>query len=501
MTGNTPMNLSAKKAPQKKQKYEDLSYHLSATAASGKLRLRVPRTKPDYPKSIKVHFEQAIDVQRFALLIKQRLTAHPRSRHIEFSAKFNRRSRTIRILNPAPKASQGFVDQGRKVHRQAKQKEWNTDWFFKQHWIGMPEFEQERSVAWISYRVTFKSEEDFACFARLVKQELSVKTKAIWFPEKQPQDYTTHWWVSQDGKDKQPKYPIYVPSKGRAAIQKTMTTLSRMGLRHYVMVEPQEYEEYKLFMPPESTILKLSCGNHGKGPGLARNECWDHAKNKLKAKRFFVLDDNIDGFYRLHQNKRYRCGDGTPFRVLEDFVDRYKNVPLAGFQYRFFKSPDQKHYPFTVNTRIYSAALMSTEDPQFKQRGRYNEDTIQSLDVMDARQCTVEFNVFLQGKLRTQTLQGGNTAEFYKPEGRKNAAKSTAAKSEMLIREYPKICKMVFRYGRWHHDCDYTVFRKNQLKRTDEWVQNLKRHGRKPWSIDPYKMKLVPMPKRGGEME
>jgi hypothetical protein len=488
---------SRKQSTNGSQAYDDLTQgKRNSTVSAALSKLRKPRSKPLLPKTIQVHFQKATDVAKFAVLIRQSLNASPSSRKLTFSAKYNARTKAISITNAAPKQRCGFSDHGRKEYRPKKRTEWNTDWFFRQHWIEMPPFEQERSVAWITYKVTFQTEEDFACFARLIKQPLSFDTNAIWFPEKSPSDYTTHWWVSEDGKPNQPRYPIFIPSKGRAHKQMTMRTLSRMGLKYYVMVEPQEYEEYRRFVPPEATVLKLSRGNHGMGPGLARNECWDYAKNVLKAKRFFILDDNIDGFYRLHQNKRYRCGDGTPFRALEDFVDRYKNVPLAGFQYRFFKAPDQKHYPFTVNTRIYSAALMSTDNDDFKQRGRYNEDTIQSIDVMEAKQCTVEFNSFLQGKLRTQTMKGGNTDEFYRPQGKKNQAKSTFEKSAMLVREYPKICKMVFRYERWHHDCDYTVFRKNQLKRTDAWIMKLKKRRGKLALLDPYKLKLVPIPKQ-----
>jgi hypothetical protein len=265
-----------------------------------------------------------------------------------------------------------------------------------------------------------------------------------------------------------------------------------MGLKYFVMVEPQEAETYRRLAPypNDVTFLELPLGNHGKGPGLARNACWDYAKHTLKAKRFFVLDDNIDGFYRLHENKRYRCGDGTPFRVLEDFVDRYANVPLAGFQYRFFKAPDHNHYPFTVNTRIYSAALVSTADERFRQRGVYNEDTIQSIDVMKAGLATVEFNCFLSGKLATQVKSGGNTAEFYDPQGKRNPAKSTLEKSKMLVDTHPDVCRMVFEYGRWHHKCDYQKFRHIHLKRTASWVKKLQ--GMKSAiNVDAYKMKLV----------
>ena len=151
-------------------------------------------------------------------------------------------------------------------------------------------------------------------------------------------------------------------------------------------------------------------------------------------------------------------------------------------------------YPFTVNTRIYSAALVSTADQRFKQRGKYNEDTIQSIDVMKAGLATLEFNCFLSGKLATQVKSGGNTAEFYAPQGKRNPAKSTQEKSQMLVATHPDVCRMIFNYGRWHHECSYEEFRHIQLKRTATWVKRLRgMKYSKPKAIntDAYKMRLV----------
>ncbi len=66
------------------------------------------------------------------------------------------------------------------------------------------------------------------------------------------------------------------------------------------------------------------------------------------------------------------------------------------------------------------------------------------------------FNAFLQTKMRTQVLGGGNTGEFYAEEG-------TYPKSEMQIRMHPDVSRMVMRYGRCHHYVDYKPFRANKL--------------------------------------
>lgn len=482
-----------------KTDYDNLisaSAETPSAKASPKKRVRRPNRKPLFPKTIQVHLASPADADALAKCLQRPLKADAASRRITFAATFNRATKKVIVKSRTPPSSWKFSPIGLKKYKPKPRKHWNTDWFFRQHWIDMLPFEQERAAPWLTYKVTFANEAHYACFARLVKQKLSLDTASIWFPFKEPDDYTTHWWISTDGKPPQPRYPIFIPSKGRAHEQMTMRTLSRMGLKYYVMVEPHEVELYRRLMPPEATVLSLDRSNHGDGPGYARNACWDYAKDVLKASRFFVLDDNIDGFYRLHENKRYRCGDGTPFRALEDFVDRYKNVPLAGFQYRFFKAPDHKHFPFTLNTRIYSAALVSTADPRFKQRGRYNEDTIQSLDVLSAKQCTVEFACFLSGKLRTQTMKGGNTDEFYDPQGQKarNQERSTLEKSQMVVDNYPDVCDLTFAYGRWHHKCRYEIFRGNQLKRTEAWKRQLKRQGWKSKSDDVYRMKLAQRP-------
>jgi hypothetical protein len=72
--------------------------------------------------------------------------------------------------------------------------------------------------------------------------------------------------------------------------------------------------------------------------------------------------------------------------------------------------------------------------------------------------CTIQFNAFLQMKLRTQTVKGGNTAEFYAKEG-------TLPKSKMQVDLHPDVSKIVWRFQRWHHLVDYTPFKRNKLRR------------------------------------
>ena len=119
-----------------------------------------------------------------------------------------------------------------------------------------------------------------------------------------------------------------------------------------------------------------------------------------------------------------------------------------------------------------------------KWRGRYNEDTDLSLRVLKDGDCTIEFFFYLQGKIGTQLIKGGNTDEFYAVEDTEDAIfKGTSNKSEMLFRMHPDVTKNVWRYGRWHHAVNYLPFKDNRLK----YKEGLKI----PEGINEYGLKLI----------
>jgi hypothetical protein len=176
-------------------------------------------------------------------------------------------------------------------------------------------------------------------------------------------------------------------------------------------------------------------------------------------KRHWVMDDNIKAFSRLHNGRRHPIADGGLFRVIEEFVDRYSNVRIAGPQYQFHALETASYPPFILNTRIYSCLLIENAC-EHRWRGRYNEDTILSLDVLKHGDCTMLFNTLLQEKLGTQVLAGGNTAEFYEAEGTHN-------KSLMLEAVHPDVAEVVWKFGRLHHKVDYRPFKNNRLQLID----------------------------------
>lgn len=251
-----------------------------------------------------------------------------------------------------------------------------------------------------------------------------------------------------------PNYPVYIISKGRWETRLTSKALERMNVPYHIVVEPQEHSEYARVIDPKK-ILVLPFSNLGQGSIPARNWVWEHAIAQGAA-RHWILDDNIAAFNRLNRNLQVQVTSGTIFKCAEDFVDRYENVALAGFQYDFFAKSRVIHPAFIFNTRIYSCILIKNDIP-YRWRGRYNEDTDLSLRVLKDKWATILFVAFIQEKAQTLTMKGGN-ADLYAGDGRRVMAES-------LVEQHPDVTTVTWKFGRWQHQVDYRPFKKNRLIR------------------------------------
>lgn len=251
-----------------------------------------------------------------------------------------------------------------------------------------------------------------------------------------------------------PKYPIYIISKGRHESRLTSKTLETMGCPYRIVVEPQEYDLYASVID-KAKILTLPFSNLGLGGIPARNWVWEHSIAEGH-KRHWIFDDNINGFGRYNNNLKIKCNSPAIFRAAEDFVDRYENVKMAGFEYDYFVVRKVKQLQFRLNTRIYSNILLSN-DLEHRWRGRYNEDTDLSLRILKDGWCTILFLAFIAYKVPTMQMKGGNTDVLY------NQGDKRREFAESLQRQHPELVKVVWRYDRWHHEVNYDPFKKNKL--------------------------------------
>ena len=275
-----------------------------------------------------------------------------------------------------------------------------------------------------------------------------------------------------------PVYPVYVISKGRAEKWPTSRFLEKASVPYRIVIEPQEYDQYAAVIDPEK-ILVLPFSILGQGGIPARNWVWEHSLSEGHA-RHWILDDNIVGLSYFTQNQRHYLRTGTGFTVMEDFVNRYENVALAGPQYDFFMPKREKRsIPLTLNTRVYSFILIKNDIP-YRWRGRYNEDTDLSLRALKDGWCTVLFLAFLQKKTATMTMKGGNTESLYKLDGKQDGRLLMA---QSLQAQHPDVVKITRKWGRWQHQVDYRPFKKNKFIKKPGVII--------PEGVNNYGMKLV----------
>jgi len=184
-----------------------------------------------------------------------------------------------------------------------------------------------------------------------------------------------------------PRYPIYIPSKGRSDCCRTAHLLNRNECEFKLVVEPQDIDSYtKKF--GASYVLALPEDNPGH-VSYSRNWIKQHA-HEAGAVRHWQLDDDINRFMFYTNNRRSCQPADTILQSMEQFADQYKNVAVCGPMYSTWAAMARK--PFSVN-RLCASAFLISDDDQFVWR-RVIEDVDYCLQVLAAGFCTVLFHAF-----------------------------------------------------------------------------------------------------------
>jgi hypothetical protein len=71
----------------------------------------------------------------------------------------------------------------------------SNDW--KEHWVGMPEFVQEKKEPFKTITIRFETEEDYLDFQKKIEQPLTNKTKSIWHPFKSHWGAEKKFWMNE----------------------------------------------------------------------------------------------------------------------------------------------------------------------------------------------------------------------------------------------------------------------------------------------------------------
>jgi len=326
------------------------------------------------------------------------------------------------------------------------------DW--RSYWWGMPAFEMKNAMPQFKIIINFMTAADVKQFAEKTGLLVTKKSNSAWFPYRERLSGEFQW----TGPKINSRYPICIPSKGRAHLQTTGKVLDRMGISYKFFVEETEFDQYCAALG-ENNVIKLPFHDLGKGSIPARNFIWDWAAEREFA-RHWVVDDNILNFARCHNNRRLRCRSGALFQALEDFADRYDNLAMFGPHHAGFVDDAKKHTPVNWNTRVYSCILIDTKLTE-RWRGRYNEDTDLSLRMLKAGHVTGVCRALLMKKAPThgskrKAMAGGNTDNVYTTNDHRLAF------AESLKQQHPDCVEIVWKFNRWHHQVDYSAFRKNK---------------------------------------
>jgi hypothetical protein len=359
-------------------------------------------------------------------------------------------------------------------------------------------------------------------------------TSSSWWVPVRPDGLKSFNMVYIDGKTKNtPKYPIYVISHERSMYRSTMRYLDACKLKYYVVVRKNQEKSYKEVLNPSySTLLTLPekgdkdykelYGLYPNGGIPQRNYVWNHSR-KLKSERHWILDDNMPNYYRWIDNKRIKIYSGDVFKSIEDYVDRYTNIRIAGHQYSsFLPTTLMTKNPLTKNTRVFSSILLWNKDtdemynvdndekmrfkklekdvdsdalykymddnkknnikkelsqfsksrPLYQWEGSYNEDVDLSVRILKSGYASALFNFYNVNKLRSGVQDGGNIANVYKDPN------SDKYKAYSLMDKHPDIVKIVYRYKRYHHEADLSkfdipfVWKANQEKKYEKKEDN-----------------------------
>lgn len=328
--------------------------------------------------------------------------------------------------------------------------DWRADWW------GMPSFEMGDARPQYRITINFMTEADLLLFSEKTGIPLTTRSDSGWFPPQKPLNGSFEY----DGPPTDSRYPICIPSKGRADVQKTGKALDRMGVSYKFFVEETEYETYCAHLG-ENKVVKMPFHDLGQGSIPARNFIWEWALERGH-KRHWTVDDNITSFVRTHRNRRLCVRGGGFFKAMEDFVDRYENVVMAGPHHKgFVPDRDPGLTPFLLNSRVYSCILLKTDLPH-RWRGRYNEDTDLSLRLLKEGFCTLLFRALCMDKGTTvgvknaKPMKGGNTDNVY------NSGDHRLAFAQSLKDRHPDCVEVVWKFNRWHHQVDYSAFKRNK---------------------------------------
>lgn len=130
--------------------------------------------------------------------------------------------------------------------------------------------------------------------------------------------------------------PIYVPSKNRITGAKTLKLLQDSGLPYTLVVEPQDEQGYAEAFP-QAELVVLPENDRGlpyvRNFILKRNTGW-----------FWMLDDDIDGFYERVGTRMERIPAATALGMAENIIRKVPQAAQGALEYSQYAWSTKRNY-------------------------------------------------------------------------------------------------------------------------------------------------------------
>ena len=221
------------------------------------------------------------------------------------------------------------------------------------------------------------------------------------------------------------KYPIYIPSKGRANECYTANLLLKYKIDIIIVVEPNDYFNY-LQNYNKKILLKLDANN--KGLSYVRNFIKLHSI-KNKDNYHWQFDDDIKQFQIRKKGKNINVNPLKILLKIEKYLSQYKNIAIAGLRDCVFAWTQKQE--ISVNKLIASGFIINNNV-----KNTWSDNMIEDVDyclqVLLKGYCTIIFNRFLYMKKPNNQADGGQSFIKYEQ------------LNKNLVNKYPNILKLRF---------------------------------------------------------
>jgi hypothetical protein len=103
-----------------------------------------------------------------------------------------------KVLKRTTRAVRYIIAGGNPCWKRRKSSERPSKFNWREHWTGMPEFENDDETAFQQIIVNLADQEAVNKFAKLIRQKLTPKTRFLWYPRQEKTSTKNMRWVDQE---------------------------------------------------------------------------------------------------------------------------------------------------------------------------------------------------------------------------------------------------------------------------------------------------------------